>query len=436
MKTNILILIILVSASIIEASTPVPAKKQERPIVLTGGTIHTVSGAVIPQGMILFENGKITSVGKTVQLPANTETIDITGKHVYPGLINAFSNIGLNEIELVRATLDMTESGRINPNVRSETAFNPESELIPTTRANGIAVSHVVPLGSLIAGRTSAMLMDGWTNDEMTLRAPVGLYVNWPSMTVSRSPFVRQSEEEQRKAIDKNLRELKSAFDDARAYAKAKKAEPVKTKTDIRWESMIALFDQRMALIVNADEVKQIQAAVQFAKDEGVKLIINGGRDSWKVASLLKENNVPVIIGPVYTLPSRRSDHYDSPFTLAAKLHRAGVLFAISGEGNSTMYDRNMGHQAGTAAAYGLPKDEALRAVTLNAATLLGIADRVGSLDAGKDATLIVTTGDPLEVVMDVEMMFIQGKRVDLRSRHTDLWKKYEEKYRQLGIVK
>ncbi|MCK9410101.1 MAG: amidohydrolase family protein [Bacteriovoracaceae bacterium] len=417
-------------------STPIPAKKQDHPIVLAGGTLHTVSGAVIENGMILFDKGKITFVGKTVDIPSGAERIDVSGKHIYPGLINAASNIGLNEIEAVRATIDISETGKINSNVRAEVAVNPESELIPTTRANGVTISHVMPGGSLIAGRTAAMMMDGWTTEEMTLKAPVGLYINWPTMRVSRSPFVRQSEEEQKKAIENALKELQNAFSDARAYLKAKKADGEKHPTDLRWETFAPLFDRRVSLIVGANELSQIQSAVQFARDQNVRMTIHGGRDAWKVAGLLKENNVSVIVEPIHDVPGRRWEEYDIPFTVPVKLFSAGVLFAISGGGNSTMNERNIGFQAATASAYGLPREEALKAVTINAAKVLGIESMVGSLEIGKDATLIVTTGDPLEIMSNVEMEFIQGRKIDLRSRHTELWKKYEEKYRQLGIAK
>jgi imidazolonepropionase-like amidohydrolase len=437
MRTKLLIIsFFILHSSFSIASTPVPAKKQDRPIVLTGGTIHTVTGGVIENGMILFDKGKITAIGKSVVVPANAERIDVTGKHVYPGLINTASNIGLNEIEAVRATVDINETGRINSNVRAEVAVNPESELFPTTRANGVTVSHVIPGGSLIAGRSAAMMMDGWTTDEMTLKAPIGLYVSWPSMRISRSPFARQTEEEQKKNIERSIKELQTAFDDARAYLKARKAEKEKHQTDLRWEAFAPVFDRSAAVIVGANEVTQIQSAVQFAKDQNVRLIIHGGRDSWKVAGLLKENNVSVIVEPVHDLPGRRWEEYDIPFTVPAKLHAAGVLFAVSGGGNATMGERNIGYQAATAAAYGLPKEEALKSITINAAKLLGIDDLVGSLEQGKDATLIVTNGDPLEIMSNVEMEFIQGRKIDLRSRHTELWKKYEEKYRQLGIVK
>ena len=434
MKTLMIAAVLFCTLSF--ASTPVPAKKQDHPIVLVGGTIHTVTGAVIDNGMILFDKGKIIAVGASVQIPANAEKIDVTGKQIYPGLINTASNLGLVEIDAVRSTNDISETGKINSNVHTDVAVNPESELIPTTRANGITVANVIPGGSLIAGRSATMMLDGWTTEEMTLKSPVALYVNWPDLRINRSPFARQTEEEQRKQIENNLKEIRNAFDDARAYLKAKKADSDKHQSDLRWEAFAPLFDRKIPLMVGASEVSQIQSAVQFAKDQNVSLIIHGGRDSWKVTDLLKENNVSVVVEPIHDLPGKRSDEYDNPFTVPAKLFNAGILFAISGGGNSTMSERNMGYQAATASAYGLPKDEALRSITINAAKILGIDSMVGSLDVGKDATIIVTTGDPLEIMSNVEMEFIQGKKIDLRSRHTELWKKYQEKYRQLGIIK
>lgn len=431
-----IVLIFLAGIQNVIASDPIPAKEQERPIALIGGTVHTVSGPVIENGTVLFDNGVIIGIGKDIQIPSDAERIDVAGKHLYPALINAASEIGLTEIEAVRATLDVSETGRINPNVRTEIAVNPESELIPTTRANGVAIAHVIPRGGLIAGRTAAMMLDGWTNEEMTLVAPVGLYVSWPAMTVRRSPFIRQSEEEQKKSIEKNLNELRTAFADARAYAKARTADPAAHRTDIRWEAMMPLFEKKIPMIAGADDMQQIRSAVQFARDENIRLVIHGGRDAWKVTELLKENDVPVIVSGTHLLPARRWDEYDAPFSLPKKLHDAGILLAVSGEGNAAMNERNVAFQAATAVAYGLPKDEALRAVTLNAAKILNIDARTGSLDPGKDATIIVCDGDPLEIMTTVEMQFIRGKKIDLRSKHTQLWLKYSEKYRQLGIIR
>jgi len=403
------VLLSIVHCSLSIASTPVPAKKQDKPIVLVGGTIHTISGLVIENGMISFDKGKIIAVGKNVEIPVGAEKIDVAGKHIYPGLINAASNMGLNEIEAIRATNDIAETGRINSNVRTDVSVNPESELIPTLRANGITIAHVIPGGNLIGGKTAAMMLDGWTNAEMTLKAPIGLYINWPNLSINRSAFSRQSEEEQKKTIDNNIKELTNAFEDARAYLKAKKADSEKHQTDLRWEAFAPLFEKKIALFVYANSIAQIQSAVQFAKDQQVNLVIYGGRDAWKVTELLKTNNIFVIVEVIHDLPNRRWEEYDNPFTVPLKLYLAGIKYAIAGGGGGTMNERNLAYQAATASAYGLPKEEALRAITINPAAILGIDSMVGSLDVGKDATLIVTNGDPLEIMSNVEMEFISS---------------------------
>ena len=421
------------------ASDPVPSKRQDHPIALTGATIHPVTGPEISNGTILFENGKFTGIGTDVLLPANVEKIDVAGKHIYPGLINANSTVGLTEIEAVRATNDYAETGQINPNVRSEIAVNPESELIPTLRANGVLIANVMPQGGLIAGRSAAIMMDGWTQEDVVLKAPVGLVILWPQMAISHAPWVRQTEEEQKKNRDKQLKELNDAFADARAYMIAKKSEAAKGipyhATDLRWEAMIPVLEKKIPVFVNANEIRQIEAAVQWSRDENVKLVIVSGRDSWRAADLLKANNVSVIVGPTLDEPRRQWEPYDDAFTVPSKLHAAGVQFAISGEGEA-FGERNTPYHAAMAAAYGLPRDEALKAVTIYPARILGIDAQAGSLEIGKDASLIVTNGDPLEIETNVQMEFIQGKKIDLRSRHTILYDKYREKYKQLGILK
>jgi imidazolonepropionase-like amidohydrolase len=282
-------------------------------------------------------------------------------------------------------------------------------------------------------------MLDGWTEEDVVLKAPVALVVNWPTMTISRSPEEKRSEEEQKKERDKQLKELSDAFADARAYMVAKKSEEGKGvpyhSTDVRWDAMIPVLEGKVPVFVNANELGQIEAAVQWAKDEGVKLVIVSGRDSWRAAAILKANNVPVIVGPTLDEPTRRWEPYDEAYAAPSKLFEAGVQFAISGEGEA-MAERNTPYHAAMAAAYGLPKEEALKGVTIYAAKILGIEAQVGSLESGKDATLIVTNGDPLEIETNVQMEFIQGKKIDLRSRHTILYEKYREKYKQLGILK
>jgi imidazolonepropionase-like amidohydrolase len=408
------------------ASDQIPAKPQDHPIALVGGTLVPVSAPPIEQGTILFDKGKIVAVGRSVTLPEGTETIDVTGMFVYPGLISADTYIGLVEIGAVRATRDRSETGRINPNVRAETAVNPESEVIPVTRANGITMFVTSPSGGLISGTSALMMADGWTWEEMIYKAPAALVINWPTMTISRSAFVQQSEEEQRKEREKQLMEIDEAIRNARAYGLARKSpgQPV----DARWEAMIPVLEGKVPVMVWATEIQEIQAAVAWAAKENLRLIIAGGHDAWRATDLLKKNNVSVLAGGIHRMPSRRFEAYDEQFVLPKKLHEAGIPFAIISQGEAA-HERSLPYHAATAAAYGLPKEEALKALTLYPAQIFGVADRVGSLDAGKDATLIVTTGDPLEIMTDVRIEFIQGRKIDLTSRHTMLNDKYLEKY-------
>lgn len=433
-----LLMILLVSASVLSAragDAEIPAKPQDHPIALAGGTIHPVSRPEIDHGTILFEKGRITAVGTNVSLPPGTETIDVTGKHVYPGMIDARSTIGLTEIDAVRATNDISEAGSINPNVRAEVAVNPESEIIPVTRANGITTVITLPGGGTISGSAAAIALDGWTWEEMTLKAPVGMVVNWPSMTINRAWWERRTEEEQKKAREKALSDLKDAFRDARAYMKAKSAEGSAGipyhKIDVRWEALKPVLDGTIPVLVDADELQQIEAAVAWADQEHIRIVILGGYDSWRCADLLKARNVPVVVNPIERLPWRRWEPYDVQCAIPKKLLDAGVKFCIAGEAGASN-ERNLPYQAAMAASYGLPRDEALKAVTLYPAQILGIADRAGSLEAGKNADLIVTTGDPLEISTQVGMEFIQGKNVSLESRHTRFYQKYSERYRRM----
>jgi imidazolonepropionase-like amidohydrolase len=430
-NTIVAILTGLLAITLCANGTEIPGKPQEHPIVLRGGTVHTVSGEVIPSGMVLFDKGKIVAIGSSVSLPPDAEVIDVAGKHVYPGLIDANSALGLTEIGSVRATVDVAETGPINPNARAEVAVNPESELIPVSRANGITVAVSMPQGGVISGTSAAIELDGWTWVDMTMKAPLGLVVNWPQLTINRAWWEQRSEEDQKKEREKGLEDLKNAFRDARAYMQAKKAGSRGLQTDLRWEAMIPALEGKIPVMVNAEEIQQIQSAVAWAKRENLKIVLVGGYDAWRVASLLKEGDVPVIVNPIHRTPWREWDAYDEPFSLPAKLYAAGVRFCIAGDGDASN-ERNVPYHAATAAAYGLPKEEALKAITLNAAKILGLQDRLGSIEPGKDATLIVTTGDPLEITSNVEMEFIRGKKIPLTSRHTRLYEKYREKYQRL----
>jgi imidazolonepropionase-like amidohydrolase len=377
----------------VAGSDQIPAKPQDHTIALVGATIHPVAGPIIENGTIVFDRGKITAVGASASIPPGSETIDVSGKHVYPGFISADTYIGLIEIGAIRATRDRTETGDINPNVRAEVAVNPESELIPVARANGITTTVTAPSGGLISGTSAVMMMDGWTWEEMTLKAPAAMYVSWPRMTIIRAPWFTRSEEEQKKEREKSLGELTDAFRNARAYLTAKKAETQKGvpyhDVDMRWGAMIPVLERKQPVVVWATEVQQIQAAVAWADQENIRIIIGGGYDAWRVADLLKKKNIPVLAGGIHRLPMRRFEAYDEPFVLPVKLYKAGIQFAIITR-DEAPHERNLPYHAATAAAYGLPKEEALKAIE-----------------------------------------FIQGRKIDLTSRHTMLYEKYKEKYRR-----
>ena len=413
------------------ASNQKPAKPQDHPIALIGATLHTVSGETIKDGVLLFEHGKITGLGVGIVVPDNTERINMIGMHVYPGLIAAHTNLGLIEIGSVRGTLDINEIGDITPSVRTLPAVNPDSELLPVTRANGVLMALVVPNGGLIAGISGLIMLDGWTWEEMTLKSAVGLHVWWPSMDHNRVQLT-PTVEEQQKRIEGQIQAIRDAFRAARGYWVAKTAASAANApyhdSDLSWEALIPVLKKEMSVFVHANDIKQIQTAIDWAADEGVRMVLVGGYDAWRVADRLKQHDIPVILDGTHRLPVREWEAYDTPFSSAAKLFQAGVAFCLS-TGADNYNERNLPFQAATAAAYGLPKEEALKAVTLYPARILGVADRVGSLEVGKDATLIVTNGDPLEVVTQIERAYIGGRRVDLSSKHTDLYDKYQTKY-------
>jgi imidazolonepropionase-like amidohydrolase len=415
------------------ASENIPARPQAKPIALKGATIHPVSGPEIPSGTIVFDKGRITALGADAPIPQDADVIDTSGKHIYPGLISANSVLGLMEIGAARATLDIEESGTINPNVRAATSINPDSELIPVARSNGILTAHVVPEGGIVSGQSAVIRMDGWTPEEMTVRSPAAMHLRWPDLTISRNPRSRKSVKDQQKDIDKAVKQIRESFQTARSYWQARKSETPDFKSDLRWEALMPVFDGKLPLFVHANTVAQIEAALAWAKEAQLKIVLVGGQDAWRMAPQLKETDTPVIITLSTALPSRRDDGYDSAFGNAAKLHEAGVRFcmAMNGRNSEAPHERNLPYEASMASAFGLPKEEALKAVTLYPAQLLGIDDQLGSLQTGKAATLIITNGDPLDFPTHVEAAYIDGRLIDLSNRQTRLRDKYKLKYRR-----
>lgn len=437
MRALTLLLLLSVSATPAAANDSLPAPPQSRPILLEGATLHPLTGAAIRNGFLLLDDGKIVSVGASrPELAPGTETVDVSGRHIYPGLISPNSAVGLIEIPSVRGTVDTAETGPVNANVRAEVAVNPDSEVVPVTRANGVLTVHAVPKvssGGVIAGRSALIELDGWTWEEMTHTANVGLHVFWPPNRPS--PFAPQQDDaEFQKARAKRIKIIEDAFDRADAYVSARSADP-NLPIDLNLEAMGLAIRGEQRVFLHANDLVEIEGALNLASQYNLSAVLVGGYDAEKITSRLKAMNVPVIVAGVHRLPLRRFDPENAPFTLANRLRLAGIEFAISRSGSAftSAHERNLPYEAAMAAAHGLPPEEALKAITLYAARILGVEDRLGSLSEGKDATVIVTDGDPLEVTTNVVAAYIRGKRLDLTSRHTRLYEKYQQRYQQIG---
>ncbi len=420
------------------ANEQIPAPPQKNPIILKNGFIHTISNGVI-EGSILFNKGKIIRIAKYITPPKDCEVIDLKGKHVYPGMIAAVSALGLVEINAVAVTNDHSERGDFNPNVRTNVAFNPDSEIIPTTRSNGILIANVIPASGLVSGQSSVMMLDGWTWENATLSFPSGLHINWPNMN---SGARTDNDKKRLKAAKQQLDDLEKMIKDARAYARLRKTKSRLAENyhneDLRWESMIPYVEKKLPIFVHANEVRQIEASISWANRHNLEIVIVGGKDAWRTTDLLVKNRIPVIYEGVTSLPFRRFEDYDQAYKTPSILYEKGVQFCISDYGYAGRAEqiRNLPYQASMAASYGLPKKAAFRAVTLSVAEILGIDKKVGSLDEGKDATLFISDGDPLETRTNIIQAFIEGKKIDMGDRHKSLYSKYKEKYRQLDILK
>jgi len=413
------------------------AAASEPPTALMGGVVHTVSGAVLDGATVLIEGDHIAAVGRDLPLPGQVKKIDITGLHVYPALFSADTVLGLSEIGAVRATVDTSEVGEVNPDVRAELAMNPDSEILPVTRSNGVLLALTAPRGGLLAGTSAVIRLDGWTWEDMTVKAPAALHVMWPSMALDHGPDAATSLDDQQEAVRKRIERLQQAFAEARAYLKARDAESEKGvpqhDADARWEAMRPALAGKIPVVVHAQGVKEMRAAIVWAASEKLHLVIAGGRDAGRLVKELKDADVAVIVDPILQLPARDYEPYDGPYTLPARLHRAGVRFAIAlgGSAGNVWDTRNLVSHAAMAAAFGLDHDQALRAITLSPAEILGVADRLGSLDPGKEATFFVADGDPLDIRTHVIKAWVGGREIDLGDRHKRLYQKYLSKPRR-----
>ncbi len=428
---------IFIIVSYLLSSDQIPAPNQDHPILIQGGTIHTISHGILENADILFVDGKITSVGHNLDIPAEAEIIDASGQHVFPGLISAGSTLGLQEIGAVRATRDYAEVGAVNPNVRANVSYNPDSELIPITRSNGILLALSVPRSGLISGTSSLMMLDGWTWEDATLMHPVGLHLFWPSMNIPKPKPGKQKEKKDKDSRLKSIQEIDDLIQESRAYAQLKATGSPSFKHNLRLEGMLPVITGDIPMFIHANEVRQIEAAVYWAERQSVKMVLVGGKDSWRVTQLLKDREIPVIYTQTHSTPMRRFEQYDQAFITPSQLYAAGVKFCISNSESpfQTPHIRNLPYHAAKAASYGLSWKEALRSITLSTAEILGVEDQVGSLEASKDATFFIADGDILDIRTQVNMAFVQGRRVDLSDRHKTLYSKYRNKYKQKGIL-
>ena len=425
MKKLLFILTILAN-SILNAQT--------KSILIMNGIAHLGTDSVIQNSIIGIKDGKIVLVAAStekIDSTGYTEVVNATSKHIYPGFIAPNSTLGLTEIEAVRATADFKETGTTLPNVRSLIAYNTDSKIIPTVRTNGVLLAQITPRGGLISGTSSVVMLDGWNWEDATYKTDDGIHINWPK--IQSRKFIEDEDSyvgpyEKNKEYTKQTNDLKKLFADAKAYNEAEKKE----ETNLRFEAMKGIFNGAQTLYIHSNNVKEIIEAVNFAKQNAVKRVaIVGGRDSWRITDLLRENNVAVIVLRIHDLPEHADDDVDQSYRLPFLLQKAGILFCLNNEGDmEAMATRNLPFMAGTTAAYGLTKEQALKAITLNAAKILGIDKTTGSIEIGKDANLFISTGDALDMrTNNVEKAFIKGNSIDLNNDQKALYEKYKKKY-------
>jgi imidazolonepropionase-like amidohydrolase len=418
----------------VAASLKLPALNGKKWLAIRHVTVHPVSGPEIKDALVIVRDGRIEKIvpGQDVEATEVAASIDGKGLHLYPGMIDAATVLGLTELGSARETQDFAEGGDFQPDLRASIAINPDSELIPVTRANGVTTVVTRPTGTIVAGQSALINLAGWVPREMTLVDPLALQVEFPSGNpgfgadpsappVGRAIATRQREEK--------IRRLKELFKQAVAHDEAKKQDPSRPANP-RLEALAPYARGTKSVVIQAGRKQEILDALKLADELKLKVILSGAIDAWKVADELKRRSVPVILGPLMVLPQERYDPYDAPFAAAARLHEAGVKFCIRSGG--TTNTRNLPYEAAMAASYGLPVEEALKAVTLYPAEILGVADQLGSIEPGKRANLVLTNGDLLQASTQVLAVIIDGKPLEPTSKHTRLYERYRERLREV----
>ncbi|MGH7542111.1 MAG: amidohydrolase family protein [Gemmatimonadota bacterium] len=422
---------------------PAPSRAQDgapEAYAITGATVHTVSGGTIENATVVLRDGRILAVGPDAPVPPGAEVIDATGKHVYPGMIDAFSRLGLTEIGAVSATNDAEELGDFNIHLSAYAAIHPASEHIPVARANGITHTLAAPGGGGgfggggdggIPGQATLIHLDGWTVEEMAIEPSAAMVIEWPTIRTRSFNFQTFSQEERsfteaKEEYDEAVGRLEEWMIAAKHYAQAMDAGSERVERDLQLEHLARVLNGGLPVIVIANDRRGIESAIEFSDRHGLRMILAGGREAREMKETLAEKGIPVILGPTQTVPEDRDDPYDDPNTLPGELHAAGVEIAFATFNSSD--SRTLPYEVANAVPFGLSKDAAIEAITLGAARILGVDDRLGSVEVGKVGNLIVTDGDPLEIQTRIEHVFIKGVPVDLSNKHRELWEKYRNR--------
>ncbi len=409
--------------------SPVPSTGQSVSLLLKNATIHWGNGESPAIGDIFIENGKLIKVGNKGRQSGNNpeKILDLTGKHIYPGLIAVNSDLGLEEIEAVRATRDAQETGQINPNARAIIAYNTDSKVIPTVRANGVLLAQIAPKGGVFSGTSSIVQLDAWNYEDAVMLMDDAVYLNWPDTEVSLSTPT-QNIEEQKKNIRKAEADLHIFMKNVQAFAQNTNKDFLRPH-NLLYESMVPVIKQEKSLFIRAYSEKQILGAIAFGQQYNLRIVLVGAQEAYLQIDLLKKLQIPVVLFKPHQLPFREDDPIDLPFRLPEILENAGIPYCF--DMDIFWNERNLPFQAGTAAAYGIPSEKALKALTFYPAKILGIDSRVGTLEPNKDATLIVSEGDLMDMRTSVIFKtYIQGREVSLENLHTDLYEKFRQRYK------
>lgn len=403
-----------------------PAPPQSKSILILGSTAHLGNGEVIQRSAVGFRNGKIDLVMSVIDARLDSTKYDsiihLPKKHLYPGFIAPNSRLGLVEIEAVRASRDFDDVGLFNPHVRSLTAYNTDSRITPTVRTNGILIAEVAPKGGRISGSSSVFELDGWNWEDAVVKKDAGIHLNWPSFPIRGNEESKKHQKEL-DSYQEQLKEIERFFQEAKAYGEVE----FHLESNLRFEAMKAVFNQKAKVFVHANRVQEITDAMYFFDDFDFDFVLVGGYESWMVAELLKDREIPIVLRRVHSLPMQADEPIDLPYRLPKILSDKGLLVALENSGRmEAMGTRNLPFYAGTAAAYGVDKEEALSMISLNTAKILGIEQRLGSIEVGKDATLFISEGDALDMRGNhVLLAFIQGRQLILTNDQLKLYEKY-----------